>query len=215
MQKITLYMAATVFTVLAAVQATLYVFQTHTGTSLYVLASAIFFTLLAVWTIIACLPDSTVRSLCDEADGQLQAQNAEPSAETATLTSKLEVADSVIPEDTGAHGTEPRSAGAHSTRSRSMEQRFSVLDEGAEPRIYKVPIYQTARLINEFPFRKVEIFESLSDAKEAALAIIGHAEASGKSGNATSSIPATPQIEEMRKALSGLTEDRVERYYFC
>lgn len=205
MQKITLYMAATVFTVLAAVQGTLYVFQTHTSTSLYVLASAIFFTLLAVWTIFASLPDSIVRSLGDEAKGQLQAQNAEPSVETATLASKSEVTDSVIPEDTGAHSTGPR----------SMEQRFSVLDEGAEPRIYKVPIYQTARLINEFPFRKVEIFETLSDAKEAALAVISRAEASAKSGIAMFSKPATPQIEEMRKALSGLTEDRVERYYFC
>ena len=215
MQKITLYMAATVFTVLAAVQATLYVFQTHTSTSLYVLASAIFFTLLAVWTIFASLPDSIVRSLGNEAKGQLQAQNAEPSVETATLASKLEVANSVIPEDTGAHSTGAHSTGAHSTGPRSMEQRFSVLDEGAKPRIYKVPIYQTARLINEFPFRKVEIFETLSDAKEAALAIISHAEASAKSGIAMSSKPATPQNEEMRKALSGLTEDRVERYYFC
>ncbi len=96
-----------------------------------------------------------------------------------------------------------------------MEQRFSVLDEGAEPRIYKVPIYQTARLINEFPFRKVEIFETLSDAKEAALAIISHAEASGNPSTAMFSKPATPQNEELRKAVSELTEDRVERYYFC
>ncbi len=96
-----------------------------------------------------------------------------------------------------------------------MEQRFAVLDEGPKPRIYKVPTYQTARFINEFPFRKVEIFETLNDAREAALALVERAEASAKFGVAMSSKPAAPQIEEMRKALSGLTEDRVERYYFC
>ena len=32
-----------------------------------------------------------------------------------------------------------------------MEQRFAVLDEGAKPRVYKVPIYQTARLIRAYP----------------------------------------------------------------
>ena len=61
MQKVALYTAATVFIVLAAVQATLYVFETHIliGSTLFrpfnVLASAIFFTLLAMWMIIASL----------------------------------------------------------------------------------------------------------------------------------------------------------------
>ena len=200
MQKIALYTAAAVFTVLAAVQATLYVFQTHDSTSLYVLASAILFTLLAMWMIIASVPNSIARSLGNEANDQLQAQSAEPSVEIATLASKSEVTNSPIPEDTGAH---------------SMEQRFSVIDEGAKPRIYKVPVYQTARLINEFPLRQMEIFETLDDAKEAAFAIIGHAEASAKPSTAMFSKPATPQNEELRKALSELTEDRVERYYFC
>ena len=61
MQKVALYTAATVFTVLAAAQATLYVFETHilVGSTLFrplnILAAAIFFTLLAVWLIIASL----------------------------------------------------------------------------------------------------------------------------------------------------------------
>ena len=80
------------------------------------------------------------------------------------------------------------------TREHDMEQRFAIFDEGARSRIYKVPICQTARLINEFPFRKMEIFETLNDAKEAALAIDSH--------------------EDLRKALLELTENRVERYYF-
>ena len=95
-----------------------------------------------------------------------------------------------------------------------MEQRFAVLDEGVKPRVYKVPIYQAARLINEFPFRKVEIFETLNDAREAALALVERAEASAKPSIAMFSKPATSQNEELRRALSELTEDRVERYYF-
>ncbi len=61
MPKIALYTAATVFIVLAAVQATLYVFDTDLfiGSTLFrpfnVLALAVLFTLLAVWMIIASL----------------------------------------------------------------------------------------------------------------------------------------------------------------
>ena len=96
-----------------------------------------------------------------------------------------------------------------------MEQRSAVLDEGGNPRIYKVPIYQMARLINEFPLRKVEIFETLNDAKEAALAIVSRAEASAKPSTAMFSKPAISQNEDLRKARLELTENRVERYYFC
>ena len=95
-----------------------------------------------------------------------------------------------------------------------MEQRFAVLAEGAKPKIYKLPVSQTARLINEIPGRKVEVFETLNDAKEAALAIVSRDEASAKPSIAMFSKPATSQNEELRKALSELTEDRVERYYF-
>ncbi len=41
-------------------------------------------------------------------------------------------------------------------------------------RIYKAPLNQTARLINEFPNRNPVFYENLKDAKEAALAIINH-----------------------------------------
>ena len=95
-----------------------------------------------------------------------------------------------------------------------MEQRFMVLAEGAKPKIYKLPVNQTACLINEIPGRKVEVFETLNDAKEAALAIISCAEAGAKPSIAMFSKPATFQNEELRKALLELTEDRVERYYF-
>ncbi len=61
MQNVALYTAATVFTVLAAVQATLYGFDTNIfiGSTLFrpfnVLAATVLFTLLAVWMIIATL----------------------------------------------------------------------------------------------------------------------------------------------------------------
>ena len=61
MQKVALYTAAIVFTVLAAVQAIFYVFDIHilVGSALLrpfsALMAAILFTLLAVWMIIASL----------------------------------------------------------------------------------------------------------------------------------------------------------------
>ena len=61
MQKVALYTAATLFTVLAAVPAIFYVFETHIfiGSTLFrplnALMAAILFTLVAVWMIIASL----------------------------------------------------------------------------------------------------------------------------------------------------------------
>ena len=61
MPKVALYTAATVFTVLAAVQAIFYVLETHIliGSTLFrpfnVLMAAILFSLLAGWMIIASL----------------------------------------------------------------------------------------------------------------------------------------------------------------
>ncbi len=95
-----------------------------------------------------------------------------------------------------------------------MEQRFVVFDDGSGPRIYKIPINRTARLVNELPDRKVQVFETLNAAKEAALAIVGRAE-TGTKPSFTSFVPAPPAPnQESRKALSELTEDRVETYYF-
>ncbi len=78
-----------------------------------------------------------------------------------------------------------------------MEQRFVVFDGGSELRIYKAPLNQAARLINEFPNRKPVVYENLKDAKKAALATINQL---------------APQNGELRKTISELTEDRVETY---
>ena len=95
-----------------------------------------------------------------------------------------------------------------------MEHRFAVLDEGTKPRIFKVPVNQTARLVNEFPGGEVEIFEALNDAKEAALAIIVRLEAVARPSIASFANQPRPENEAFRRSLSALTEDSVERYYF-
>ena len=95
-----------------------------------------------------------------------------------------------------------------------MEQRFVVLAEGFKPKIYKFPVSQTARLINGIPGGKVEVFETLNDAREAALALVERAKANAKPSIAMFSIHPNPENEELLKTLSELTEDRVERYYF-
>ncbi len=95
-----------------------------------------------------------------------------------------------------------------------MEQRFVVLAEGAKPKIYKLPVNQTARLINGIPGRKVEVFETLNDAREAALALVERGKANAEPSIAMFSIRPNSENEELVKTLSELTEDRVERYYF-
>ncbi len=84
-----------------------------------------------------------------------------------------------------------------------MEQRFAVLAEGEKPKIYKVPFNRTARIINEFPFQHVEVFETLSAAKLAAWTLAESLEMRLQSQN-----------EELRGTLAQLTEDRVETYFF-
>jgi hypothetical protein len=84
-----------------------------------------------------------------------------------------------------------------------MEQRFAVLAEGEKPKIYKVPFNRTARIINEFPFQHVEVFETLSAAKLAAWTLAESLEMRLQSQN-----------EELRSTLAQLTEDRVETYFF-
>ncbi len=95
-----------------------------------------------------------------------------------------------------------------------MEHRFAVLNEGSRPKVFKVLFNQTARLVNEFPDRKVEIFETLNDARNVALALVGRAEANAKPKFAMFAVQPNPEDQELRRMLSELTEDRVERYNF-
>ena len=95
-----------------------------------------------------------------------------------------------------------------------MEQRFALLAEGAKLKIYKLPVNQTARLINEHASRKVLVFETLNNAREAALALVERAKENAKPSISMYSTQPNPEDEELLKTLSELTEDRVERYYF-
>ena len=94
-----------------------------------------------------------------------------------------------------------------------MEHRFVVFDGESEPRIYKVPLNKTARLINEFQNRKPAVFETLKDAKEAALAIVDRAEEKGRPNIGMFAARPASCNEEPRKSLSELTEDAVETFY--
>ncbi len=95
-----------------------------------------------------------------------------------------------------------------------MNQRYALLAEGAKLKIYKLPVNQTARLINEHASRKVLVFETLNDAREAALALVERAKANTKPGVAVFSTRPQLDYQEQLKALSELTENRAERYCF-
>lgn len=95
-----------------------------------------------------------------------------------------------------------------------MNQRYALLAEGSRPVIYKIAANQTARLKNEIPGRKVEVFETLNHAKEAALTLVEHAKANARSGITMFSAQPNSEDEALLKRLSELTEDRVERYPF-
>ncbi len=95
-----------------------------------------------------------------------------------------------------------------------MEQRFVVFDDESGPRIYKIPVNRKARLVNELRDRKVQVFETLNAAKEAALAIVGRAETNAKPSFMSFAPAPAARNEESLKVLSELTEDRVETYYF-
>ncbi len=95
-----------------------------------------------------------------------------------------------------------------------MEQHFALLTEGHKPKIYKLPASQSARVINEIPGRKVEIFETLDNARKAALAIIESANANAKPKIGLFASKPASEDEELLKTISELTEDRIERYHF-
>ncbi len=90
-----------------------------------------------------------------------------------------------------------------------MEQRFAVFADGPKPKIYRFPANQTARIVNEIPGRKVEVFETLDSAREAALAIVERAKSSAKPSIGLFSSKSAPEDEELLKTLTELTEDRV------
>ncbi len=94
-----------------------------------------------------------------------------------------------------------------------MEYRFFIIAKGSDPKIYKVPLCQTARLISEYPGQKFTIYETLHDAKQAALVIANRAPEKPKCSITQFSGQSVSASEDLRTATSKLTEDRVERFY--
>ncbi len=94
-----------------------------------------------------------------------------------------------------------------------MDYRFLIFVETSDPKIYKIPVQQTARLVNEYPDKKLALFEKLEEAKEAVLTMIGGAPVRAKSSISIFSSQSTSQNEELRKTVTELTEDRVERFH--
>ena len=93
-----------------------------------------------------------------------------------------------------------------------MEHRFVLFETESEPEIYKVPLRMTARLVNDYPDRKVTVFETLKDATMAALAVIERAEAQARSRISVFATEASPEAAALRRRFSDLTEDRVETF---
>ena len=94
-----------------------------------------------------------------------------------------------------------------------MEYRFFIIAEGFDPKIYKVPVCQTARLISEYPRQTFTIYETLQDAKQAALMIANRAPTKPKCSITQFAGQSAPENEDLRMATLRLTEDRVERYH--
>ncbi len=93
-----------------------------------------------------------------------------------------------------------------------MDYRFVLLETGPRPEIFKVQLNMTARLINQYPDRKVAIFETLREATMAALASIARAEAESRSGTSNFATGQSPETAALRQSFLELTEDRVETF---
>ena len=95
-----------------------------------------------------------------------------------------------------------------------MEYRFFIIVEGSDPKIYKVPRVKTARLIGEYPDQKFQIYDTLQDAKRAALAIVDRAPVPAKASIKRFPGQPTPEMEDLRMTTLRLTEDRVKNFHF-
>jgi hypothetical protein len=95
-----------------------------------------------------------------------------------------------------------------------MSTRFVVVDHGLDTGIYKIHAHQTARLWNEFGNENIEIFDSLEDAKAAALVIINRYDDAAKQSQWRFSFRTDPHIAGLKVRFTELTEDRVETFFF-
>lgn len=94
-----------------------------------------------------------------------------------------------------------------------MRTRFVVVDHGLDTGIYKIFAHETARLLNEFGKENIAVFDSLEEAKDAALEIIGRHDKAARESQWQFSFRPDPQIESLKTAVSNLTEDHVETFF--
>ena len=94
-----------------------------------------------------------------------------------------------------------------------MGYRFFIIVRGSDPKIYKVPVCQTARLISEYPDQKFKIYENLQDAKRAALMIASRAPAKPKCSITQLPGQLANENEDLRTTTLKLTENRVETFH--
>ena len=92
-----------------------------------------------------------------------------------------------------------------------MDQRYVLFEEWAGPRIYRIPFNQTARVINEYPDRKLQVFDTLMAAKHAALVIVDRTAQAPKRSFAAFLPHSNPQNVELRRTISELSEHTVKR----
>lgn len=93
-----------------------------------------------------------------------------------------------------------------------MAYRYVIFEEWLGPIIFKFPAHQTARLRNEYLDRNPQIFETLSDARVAALAMIdGEVQSITRRLGDFSGASVRSQTER-RRELTALTEDKVELF---
>ena len=94
-----------------------------------------------------------------------------------------------------------------------MNLRFVVLDRGLDSEIYKIPAVQSARLANELFDQKYQVFESLADAKNAAMVIVSRYGDTAPKSAGKFSAQTDPRIARLHSKVSGLTEDRVQLFF--
>lgn len=94
-----------------------------------------------------------------------------------------------------------------------MNLRFVVLDRGLDSEIYKIPAVQSARLANELWDQKFQVFDSLADAKNAAMVIVSRYEDAAQKKESNFTEKADPRIARLHATLKDLTEDRVQLFF--
>jgi len=92
-----------------------------------------------------------------------------------------------------------------------VEYRYVIFEEWLGPKIFKILSHQTARLRNEYVDRKPQIFETLSEAKKAALAIIERDVTHVMRLGDFSGTSAEQKLNR-RREITDLTEDKVELF---